>query len=221
MRWHNSRQFLSAALLAVLLCGCPFTSDRPPDDSDASATVTERSDLFVEQNGTPGLYVFQTNDPDLWGPYGTTLWALLDTNQQPFRDRELDLAKVSGDAAAGFGAVICHYAGGTSGQDETMLVILINTRRQYLVGEVNGAVFQPILPWAEASSLNAGYNVPNRLRVEYDGQEFSLFFNQALTATFKDEVQPYHSGGTDGQLVVISPLDRFPGTPVHVLFWEK
>jgi hypothetical protein len=221
VQWRKILQLLGAALLSVLMCSCPFTADRPREEPDVPAAVAERSDLFVEQDGEPGVYVFQTNDQDLWGPHGTTLWALLDSSQQPFRARELDLTKLSGDAAAGFGAVICHYEAGTGGQEETMLVIMINTRRQYLVGEVNGAVFQPILPWTEAASLNAGYNVPNRMRVEYDGQEFSIFFNQALTATFKDEVQPYHSGGTDGQLVVISPLDRFPGTPVHVLFRER
>jgi len=220
MRWHQVRLLPGAVLLAFLLSDCPFTLDRSPDDPDVPGAVEERSDLFVEQDGEPGTFIFQTNDQDLWGPYGTTLWALMDSTQLPFAARELDLTKLSGDGAAGFGVVVCHYANGPGVIDETMLVIMINTRRQYLVGEVNGADFQPIVPWTEAASLNSGYNVPNRLRLEYEGGEFLLYFNQTLANTFKDEAQPYHFGGADGHIVVISPLDRFPDTPVHVLFKE-
>jgi len=206
-----------AALAAMFLSDCPLT---PEDDETAGipgGTIEQRSELFEENEGQAGIYVFLTNDLDLWGPYGCTLWALTGTQQQPFAVRELELTKLSGNRSAGFGLVLCHYRDEELG--ETMLVVMINTKRQFIIGEAVGAEFQAIVPWTDSPALFAGYTA-NRLRVQRDGEIFRVFLNGQPTASFRDENAPLHSGGADGLIVVISPLDRFPETPVHVVFKE-
>ena len=205
-------------LLAIaLLSDCPFTSDTGAENEIPAEQIQQRSDLFVPQEDDSGKYTFFTNDPALWGPYGCTLWALTGTRQEPFAERGLAMQKISGDAAAGFGAILCHRDDQLWG--ETMLVVLINTRQEYTVGEVTGAQFQYLQPWAQCPALVAGYAL-NRLRVQSDGDGFSVYFNDALAGSFQDEEAPLHLGGDDGLIVVISPQDQFPETGVHVVFEE-
>jgi hypothetical protein len=208
--------WMAAALASLLLSACPLTREGEQDVLPEE-TPEVRTELFEPQTEA-GTFSFLTNDPDLWGPYGSTLWALTGGPQQPFVARELELAKISGDESAGYGAIICHYSDAQGG--ETMIAVLINTKRQFLVGEITGASFKTILPWAESPALLAGYNAANRLRLEADGLGFSLLLNGQKAASFRDEEEPLHPGGADGLIVVISPLDRFPQTPVHVLFRE-
>jgi hypothetical protein len=209
----------AAALLlaAVLLSACPFTSERQHPGAEPGEDIERRSDLFVTQQEDPGKFVFFTNDPALWGPYGCTLWTLTETRQEPFVQRGLAMQKLSGDSSAGFGAILCRRDDELEG--ETMLVVLINTQQQYTVGEVTGTQFRYLLPWAECPALVAGYAL-NRLRVQGDGRSFSVYFNGLPACEFQDEEAPLHPGGDDGLIVVISPQDRFPQTGVHVVFEE-
>ncbi len=208
----------AAALLAVLLASaCPFTSEKPEPGGVPGEDIQLRSDLFVAQEENPGKHVFFTNDPDLWGPFGCTLWTLSETSQEPFVERGLALQKISGDASAGFGAILCRRNDPLWG--ETMLVVLINTRRKFTIGEVTGTQFQYLLPWTECPALVAGYAL-NRLRVQNDGQKFRVYLNDVPACDFEDSEAPLHSGGDDGLIVVISPQDRFPETGVHVVFEE-
>lgn len=217
---------LIAVLLLLMSSGCPMTPAGFDGYEPAiDAEFEQRSDLFVEDGEEPGSYEFFTNDPDLWGPYGYTLWALMDgERQEPFAARQVVLSKASGDGSAGYGVVICHYDTGDPELGETMLVVMINTKQKFLVGEVTGARFESIIWWTHTEKLTAGYNVPNTIRIEYDDgtSVFSLHVNgsEQAVATFRDEQAPFHSGGADGHIVVISPLDRFPQAPVHVLFTE-
>jgi hypothetical protein len=209
----------AAALLlaAALLSACPFTYEGREPAGVPGEDIEQRSDLFVPQQQNPGKRVFFTNDPDLWGPYGCTLWTLTGIRQEPFVQRGLALQKISGDAEAGFGAILCHRDDPEWG--ETMLVVLINTRKQYTIGEVTGTQFRYLLPWAECPALVAGYAL-NRLRVQSDGQKFQVYFNGLPACDFRDEEAPLHPGGDDGLIVVISPQDRFPQSGVHVVFEE-
>ena len=208
---------VGATLAAILLAACPLTREGADDADIPGQTPEVSTELFAPQS-QPGCFLFLTNDPDLWGPYGSTLWALTGSAQQPFAARELELAKISGNESAGFGAVFCHYEHPERG--ETMLAVMINTKRQFLVGEITGASFQTILPWTESPALLPGYNAANRLRLESDGQSFSLLLNGLQAASFRDEQEPLHAGGADGLIAVISPLDRFPQNPVQVLYRE-
>ncbi len=208
-----------AALLPfiLLLSDCPLTRETMEDGTVPGEDGEQRSDLFVPQPGAPGKYVFFTNDPGLWGPYGYTLWTLTGARQQPFASRELQLQKISGDGSAGFGAILCHDRDELLG--DTMLVVLINTHRQYTVGEVCGTQFRYLVSWTECPALLAGYAF-NRLRVQRAGESFSVFFNDFPACSFQDEEEPVHSEGDDGLMVVISPQDRFPENGVHVVFQE-
>jgi hypothetical protein len=205
-----------AAAAVLLLSDCPLTPEEEEGDIPDVA-VEPQSELFVEQDGAPGTFVFLTNDPDLRGPYGCTLWALTESAQEPFMERELEVAKLSGEGSAPFGAVICHREDDVWG--ETMLVVMINANKKYIVGEVIGAEFKAIVPWADCEALFAGSAV-NRLGVRREEEVFTVSFNGQEAFSFRDEEAPLHSGGADGLIVVISPLDRFPGTAVHVVFKE-
>jgi hypothetical protein len=205
-----------AATVALLLSGCPLTPEEGElDIPDVSGEP--HSDLFVEQIDSPGTFVFLTNDQALQGPYGCTLWALREGGQDPFAERELELVKLSGDNSAGYGAVICQRDDDQWG--ETMLVVMINASRQYIVGEVLGAQFEVIVPWTDCAALYSGSAV-NRLRVLREAEAFTVSFNGQETLSFRDEEAPLHSGGADGWIVVISPLDRLAETGVHVVFKE-
>jgi hypothetical protein len=215
-----SRLLLGAgtSLLSVLLLSsCPITPSTVEPGAVPGEDIAERSDLFVEPEEDPATRVFFTNDPALWGPYGCTVWTLTGSRQEPFAARELELQKISGDGTAGFGAVLCRRYDELLG--ETMLVVLINTRQEYTVGEVTKAQFQYLVSWADCPALVKGYAL-NRLRVESEGENYSVYFNGVLACSFRDEEEPLHSGGDDGLIVVISPQDRFPETGVHVVFRE-
>jgi hypothetical protein len=208
----------AASLLAILFLGsCPITPSTEDPGAVPGGDIALLTELFEQSEENPQTRVFFTNDPALQGPYGCTAWMLTGSLQEPFAARELELQKVSGDGAAGFGVVLCRRDDGQLG--ETMLVVLINTRRKYTVGEVNGAQFHYLVRWTECSALVEG-NAFNRLRVASDGEGFSLHFNGFLACSFRDEEEPLHPGGDDGLIVVISPQDRFPETGVHVVFRE-
>ena len=211
---------IACAALVALLAGCPVTPDAAgPADPWSGEGIEERSDLFVED--PPGTTVLQTNDSALWGPYGTTLWALRGGGQTPFVSREATASKVSGDGSAGFGLVFCHYDTGDPLLGETMLVVMINTRQEFIVGEVVGTSFRELIPWTTTTALRLGHGQGNVLRVEQAGGEFRLLANGVEVATFRDDDPPTQAGGADGYLVVISPLDDFPAVPVHVVFEES
>ncbi len=212
---------VAASIGLVLLAGCPAPGGQYPDPTGPGA-IQEVNDLFVDSGG--GAFTFTTNDDAYWGPYGYTLWALKGAAQTPFTSREVDVCKSSGAEFAGFGIVICHYAHPDPNIGETMLVIMINARQQYIVGEVAGAEFQEIVPWTTSSRLLATIGQTNTLRVEYSEatKEFSLFINGDFVKSFTDEEAPFHTqGGNNGYIVVVSPLDDFPAVPVQAMFQEK
>jgi hypothetical protein len=213
------RRLLSgASLLAILILdSCPITPIPEEPGAVPDNDIALLSELFEQSKEDPRTRVFFTNDPALQGLYGSTAWTLTGSRQEPFAARELLLQKASGDGAAGFGILLCCRQDEQLG--ETMLVVLINTRRKYTVGEVTEAQFKYLVPWTECTALVEGKAL-NRLRVQSSGEGFSLYFNGILACSFQDEEEPLHPGGDDGLIVVISPLDRFPQTGVQVVFRE-
>src|SRR5208337_3556852 len=212
--------------LALVLTGCPMTT--PPGKGPATGgsprDLQKVDELFVPDAQVPGKRVFRTNDPAYWGPYGSTIWTLAGPPEEPFQQLEADLIKVEGDDTAGYGVVFCSYDTGNPETGETMLVAMINTRREFIVGEVAGSAFTEIVPWSSCQSLNAGYSQSNVLRVTYDSAagEYCLFLNGTEAVRFRDDEEPRHDqGGRNGYIVVISPLDSFPSSSVHVIFQER
>jgi hypothetical protein len=91
---------------------------------------------------------------------------------------------------------------------------------------VCGPHFSYVINWTASTDLKKGYGQENMLRVDYDpapGEEhYSLYINGGLPIPFRDDAPPYHfAGGGNGYIVVISPLDDFSTTPVHVIFQEQ
>ncbi len=209
---------LIAALIA--LAGCPISPRTDEGPVPSNGAVEQHSELFVAEDGSPETIRFETNDARYWGPYGYTLWTLRPASQSPFASREVTAAKESGDASAGFGVVFCAYDSGDPLIGETMLVVMINTQREYIVGEVSGGSFRELVPWTACASLKLGYGQENTIALSAESGEIALSLNGAEAARFRDEEPPLHEGGADGYLVVISPLDRFPDVPVSVVFRE-
>lgn len=214
----NAVSICFSLALALLIAGCPEPYSPGIDIPDDTGELEENTDLFVEDGDDPGTFVFETNDSAYWSSSGYTLWALDGAAQDTFVSRTVTVVKESGNNYAGYGLVLCHYDTGDPAYGETMLVVMINNKREYIVGEVVQGEFSAFFTWTVSLALNGGEGVPNTIKIERTGEEFALYFNGVQACTFRDDEVPLHAGGRDGFLVVVSPQDRFPGTPVKVSF---
>lgn len=214
---------LIAVALAAILCGCPVSpkSGSGTDPTDIPQEFEQVNDLFKEQPGPEKIFDFKTNNTAYWGPYGYTLWGLKGAEKTPFVSRTVELSKTSGDSTAGFGIVFCHYDTGDPDLGETMLAVMINTAGEYIIGEVIGPDFTEMTPWTDSPLLAHGFGEKNSIGIMYSGGQFALSINGTFVQNFRDDEEPYHNHGWDGYIVVISPHDSFPQTPVHVTFQEK
>lgn len=95
--------------------------------------------------------------------------------------------------------------------DEGGYTIFISAISSYQVGvftkgkETNKLVWKKILPWTSHTALKKGFNESNRLRLICNGEQFRLYFNGVLAASFKDStwgfgklcltVDPYEEDG--------------------------
>jgi len=205
-----------SSLLMILLClltGCPVTPTvieiKNPLDS---TPIEENSSLFVEDIDT-GIISFETNDTKYPGEYGYTLWSQDDAIQDPFTHLNVTLKKIRGNDVAGYGVVFGSH-------DDTMLVVLIDTKKSFIIGELTGNIFTELQPWTNSPNLIQGYNQENTIDISYNSGtgDYSLSFNSQTPVTFRDDDEPFHITGKDGSIVVISPLDNFPNIPVSVTF---
>ena len=124
----------------------------------------------------------------------------------------------------GYGIVFCQYDTNNAFHDETMLVVMINTKQQYSVGEATGAIYTPYTnpTWIEDKSLVLGYGMQNEVLVTRDaGGLFTLSLNGTAAMTFRDGRTPLREGGGEGYLAVISPQDSFPATTVSISYRDK
>ena len=198
-----------------MFSGCPVSPVKPEPVLPDGESIEMNSSLFVTDSGI-GTVSFSTNDNAYTGEYGYTLWTEEETVHDPFTRVNVTLSKLSGDDTAGYGVVFCSH-------DDTMLLVLINTKKEYLIGELTGNVFNELQGWKESSDLFGGYNQTNILDITLDSGTgvFSLSFNGGISVTFRDDEEPYHTGGKNGYLVVVSPRDDFPDVPVSVTFKEN
>jgi hypothetical protein len=172
----------------------------------------------VASEADPSLVEFETNDEAFIAERGYTLWALKAASQSPFSSRTVVLDKAGGCDEAGYGLVFCHSAEG-----ERMLVAMINVRQEYIVGEATGSAFAAILPWKVSPLLKRGYNQDNEigLRLDSAARRFTLAINGVDVDSFSAVEPDYELGGGNGYLVVVSPRDSFPGSPLRVSFREE
>ncbi len=207
------------ANLVILTIGCSVTPiDGDITDGTTSSNVPE---LYIPDPVT-GEIDFETDDPEYWSSEGYTLWSYNSEVINPFIEWTVTVNKISGDAEAGYGLIISRYVSpGITG--ETMLVLMINTNQKYMVGEIHSTAFYEIIPWTESANLLAGYDKNNLIKITYDSisEDYSIYFNNNLEGTFKDDVVPLHTGGNNGFITIISPNDTFPENPVRILFTEN
>ncbi len=201
-------------IIAVVLSGCPSPQEGTEPVLPGGGGIEEASSLFVDSE--TGEVVFSTNDSEYCGEYGYTLWTEGDTVYSPFSHLNVTLSKLEGNSDGGYGVVFC-------GDGTSMLLVLININREYLIGELDGNVFTAISEWIETEDLYGGYNQGNVVDITYDEdeEEFSLSFNGGDAVRFRDDEEPYHTEGRNGYIVVISSREDFPDVPVSVTFKEN
>jgi hypothetical protein len=207
-------------LLLSLFIACDMNKTQPfvPDNTHDGEDVGVASQLFTAE-AEPGTTRFKTNDPAYYTNHGATFWCLIkDQPEAEFTNREAALTKFTGNAGAGFGLVCGYRIDPVYGA--TMLVILINTEREYYIAEITANVIESIIPWKESLLLKQGYNQHNVVRLEYKAGQFNLYINGQLETAFRDDAEPLHTSGRNGYMAVISPLDDFPAIPVEVQFKE-
>lgn len=206
-----SKLQIPGVIIFILMVGCPVTPDNSKDLSLLNNPVLEENSSLFDLDTVTGIVSFETNNTLYSTEYGYTLWTENNEEQNPFTNLNVTLSKLGGNSDAGYGIIFCSY-------DETMLVVLINTKKEYIIGELTGNLFTELVPWTHISSLKAGLNQINTINISLVSGEFSLTFNAGESITFSDTDEPYHSYGKDGYIVVISPLDDFPNFPVSVTF---
>jgi hypothetical protein len=203
------------------LTNCPINPPAEPGVDD-DTTITERVDILFQPGSEEGVIEFQTNDPEYTGGAGHSLWTLTDTPSSVFHDREIWLSKLSGHCwVSGYGAVYCQQDNSEFGV--TFIIGMIALDGYYCVGEViHGTQFSYLVPWTKSDQILTGYSQNNQIRLEFNSGEdlFHFYINGIEQITFRDDEEPVHREGRQGYIVVISPNDIFPETPVRIQFKE-
>lgn len=213
----NKKLFLINAihilLSIVLLTGCPATPAPSVINDLKDETVIEENSSFFVKDEITGVIDFTTNDTKYSGQFGYTLWTQEDEVYNPFSILNVTANKISGNDAAGYGVVFGSH-------DDTMLVVLINTMKEFIIGELTANLFTELQPWDNEPSLKSGYNQFNNIDITYNSvsRDFALSFNAGEAITFRDDEEPFHTYGKSGYIVVISPMDNFPNMPVSITF---
>lgn len=213
----KSKLILTGILVLLFIClfftGCPDPLD-PPYEKETlnNPVVEENSFLFIEDDDT-GIICFETNNTKYTGGYGYTLWKKEDAVQAPFTNLNVSLKKIRGNDVAGYGVVFGSH-------DNTMLIVLIDTKKSFIIGELTGNLFTELQPRTNSSNLIPGFNQENIIDISYNSvtKDYLLSFNGLASAVFRDDEEPFHTSGKNGYMVVISPLDDFPNTSVSVTF---
>ena len=220
MDFYNKAKVLNGLLpvllpMLIMVQSCPVSFLQPSPQMPESSTAVQNSDLFVRDKDS-GVVTFSTNDEAYIGEYGYTLWTEEPEVFTPFVRLNVTLSKISGDEYGGYGVVFCS-------SEEAMLVLLINTKKEYLIGKLTGNAFVPMSGWEETQDLLSGYNRTNTVDITRDPESgsFMVSFNGGTPVIFRDDEEPYLTGGKNGYLVVVSPRDDFPDVPVSVTFKEN
>ncbi|MCK5672516.1 MAG: hypothetical protein KAH95_04025 [Spirochaetales bacterium] len=204
---------LIIVLVIIITSGCIVTTiPSEVKDPEDVTVIEENSSLFVEDGGT-GITSFATNDTKYSEQFGYTLWSQEGLVSDPFINLNVTLSKLSGNDVAGYGVVFGSH-------DDTMLVVLINTKKEFIIGDLTGNLFTVLQSWDDAPGLKSGYNQTNIIDITYDSGtgDFNLSLNGVLVTIFRDDDAPFHTQGKNGYIVIISPMDDFPNIPVSITF---
>ena len=200
----------------VFVVSCDFSSPLAAPESlgDRNPPPIEKNTRLFAEGDKPGEFVFETNESGYSRPHGKSFWFPAGNTQSPFVGWGITVRKESGRTEGGFGIVICDV--GTS-----MLTVMIRIDGYYQVAEIVKDRYIPRDVWRFHPAIGRDHGNKNRINVSRspDGV-FTLRINDQKITTFVDDEAPIHTGGRQGYLVVSSPLEDFPRSPLKVIFGE-
>ncbi|HHT06864.1 MAG TPA: hypothetical protein GXZ97_11480 [Hydrogenispora sp.] len=197
---------LLVSLLFTVGCGKKSSSSKPK----------EVHGWFAEKDGWVRFY---TNSKEV---YGWGFWAWDDIEENPMKIVETSVKKISGNPDYGYGIVFCLRK---ISEETEFYRLIINTYGYYLVSKkVNVDEWTHDLvdddnEWNYTDKLYKGYNVENKIKVEYDSttKTFKIYFNDKYVTSFEDST---FTGGKFGYYASVGQKEEenFPKTPVNILF---
>lgn len=166
---------------------------------------------------------FYTNDSKLLTVDGSSFWKWGNYYEEQMTSFETELIKVSGVNYYGYGLLFCIQDDKGDGLTNG-LIIMIDTVRQYIIGKVINNDFYVIKDWTITDALISGYNIKNKIRINYLGlNNFEVIFNNNNSAEKKvifeyDQEPALNLCGRYGFIVTLSPFELFPKHGVDVRF---
>lgn len=207
--------FLLLYMLFSTLVSCklqPFPEEDDIED-DIVGNITEATELF---SGNGEEFIFETNETKYLSDYGYTLWTLTECNEsESFNAIDVDVYKSSGNPGAGFGVVFCNQE--IEGKNY-MLVVLINTKGQYLIGKVIDGNFQSFSQWKSSPYIRRGYGVVNNIKINYEDASFILRINGYEITKIKDSDHVVIKGSKSGYVAIIDRGESFPQVQVKIVY---
>ena len=183
------------------------------ETSEEISSFTQKDDMFKTSDNQ--FYVFETNNKSYLSSYGYTIWCLKksNTNQDLFISAEVK--KVCGSDKMGYGLVFSDFV--TEQDKEKMQVILINTKGEYLIGEVENARFTVTKEWTNTSNLIQGYAAYNKISISYDrgNNLFYLYFNDQQECTFSPIINDFNNTKY-GFVATIAPDENIDSSSVKI-----
>lgn len=166
---------------------------------------------------------FYTNDTKLLTIDGSSFWKWGSFYENQMTSFEAELIKVSGVNYYGYGLIFCIQDDAGNGMTNG-LIVMIDTVRQYIIGKVVNNDFYVIKDWTITDALISGYNIKNKIKINYLGNNnFEVIFNDNNTSEKKvifeyDQEPGLNLCGRYGYIVTLSPYELFPKHPVDVRF---
>ena len=212
-RWAN-RLICLALLFLPVSCGLDWS--RSEWDGETGGDGVAVSTELFRPTDAEGEWRFFTNDDANALPWGKSFWSPAGDSQDPFESWSLIVTKDGGEAYAGYGMILCHGGDGTT---ESMLTVMLRCDGYFQAAEVIGADYRPFDDWRRIDAIDEGYGRENEISVERDsGGTFTLRINGVEICRFSDDEEPFHDGGAQGFLAVVSPLEDFPDFPVSIRY---
>ncbi|MCL2720156.1 MAG: hypothetical protein FWD47_02315 [Treponema sp.] len=214
---------ITVLLTVIILSGClddfsyiggNITDNQPP--------LIWADELFTELDINDGYTktTFSTNNKNHWTYEGFTMWTVWGDDVTPFESRTVKMEKPSGHSSGGYGIVFCHGEYEINGSNTyVMLVVMIRNSGQYIIGKVIGGDFTDF-SWWKPFTQRTGIN---EIKVDYieSSNEYRLTINDVELERFSDDSIPVLTGGKNGYIAVVSPLDNFPITGININFYER
>lgn len=182
----------------------------PPGLEIHTGADTERPAAGQWGIDSEGFRRFYTDDPSLIGKW--FIYRARGSFQSRMEIVEAKVVRKSGHGGASFGIVFCFINAGN------FYKLRINTEGEYKISKYVNGRQTTLINWTESAYLNKGYDVVNRLKIEYLGDSsFEYSFNGNRIGSFVDTS---YVGGDSGYYAWISEHDVLPAEPVDLRFMQ-